>query len=161
MEKNVAEYIYLNLDRVVDITPDMNIKLNRLFSVWNAQNIDVDIFRRHFGMSENAGVFTILAFMTEHMADKSYTDFGKESNLADYVYYRFGQIADLTPEREKELNELFVAWNAKKRDVSEFKFDFALGENAGLNKILPFMVKHASDSIYTSFGLEESIVKGK
>ena len=161
MENNLADYIYSNYDRIADITEERAKSLDKLLRVWNAQNIDVDRFKNHFGMAENAGFLTILSFMTEHMTDRRYTDYGKESNLADYICHRFEQIADLNEQRMLELNELFEAWNAKKRDVSEFKFYFDLGEDASIYTILPFMVKHAADSEYTSFGLEETIVKGK
>ena len=157
MENSLAKYIYENFDRIADINEERQRELKSLFRVWNAENIDVDQFRRHFGISQEAGIFTILPFMVEHMSDSAYTRFGREGNLANYIYSSLDRVIDINEERSIELNELFSKWNASQLCVDDVRAYFGLNREAGLYDILPLMVQHA-DSICLDQG---ETVKGK
>lgn len=78
--KSLADYIYDSLFRFVDITQDMERKLNTLFNLWGARDISVDDFKTRFNFPKDADVSMLLDFMTEYGTDPKYTNFGKEEN---------------------------------------------------------------------------------
>jgi len=72
--ESLADYLMRNLDRMVNITTQMEYSLNRLFDIWNAREITVDEFREKYGMPSDAGVFTIIPFMTKNANNPDYID---------------------------------------------------------------------------------------
>ncbi len=70
MGRSLANYIYISLDRMVDITPAMEAKLNRLFDIWDAKNISVEEFRAQNGFAEDASVYSLIPYMTEYAQDR-------------------------------------------------------------------------------------------
>ena len=72
--ESLADYLMRNLDRMVNITTQMEYSLNRLFDIWNAREITVDEFREKYDMPSDAGVFTIIPFMTKNANNPDYID---------------------------------------------------------------------------------------
>ena len=84
--ENLADYLFRNLDRMVNITDHMNQSLNRLFEIWDARNISVEEFRDRYGMPSDAGVFTILSFMTRNANNPDYVNVNEEES--PYTFFR-------------------------------------------------------------------------
>ena len=84
--ESLADYLFRNLDRMVDITPHMEKSLNRLFDIWNARDIDVVSFREQYDMPQDAGVFTILPFMTRNANNPEYVSVNNEES--PYTFFR-------------------------------------------------------------------------
>jgi hypothetical protein len=76
--ESLADYLDRNLDRMMEITPQMRRSLNRLFEIWNARNITVDDFRCKYGMASDDGVFTIIPFMTANANNPEYINISEE-----------------------------------------------------------------------------------
>lgn len=74
----LAVYLRRNLDRMVEVTPHMEQSLNRLFEIWNANDITVEEFREKYGMPNDAGVFTIIPFMTRNANNPDYIKVNEE-----------------------------------------------------------------------------------
>ena len=70
--ESLANYLMRNLDRMVDITPHMQQSLNRLFEIWSAYDITVKDFKEIYDLPEDAGVFTIIPFMTKNANNPVY-----------------------------------------------------------------------------------------
>jgi len=83
--ESLADYLIRNLDRMVDITPHMEQSLNRSFEIWNARNIDVNDFREKYGMPSDAGVFTIIPFMTRNANNPDYVNVNEEET--SYTFF--------------------------------------------------------------------------
>ena len=87
MGRSLANYIYLCLDRMVDITPEMEAKLNRLFDIWDAKSISVEDFRAQHGFEEDASVYYLIPYMTEHAAEKLHCYLEPKSYSIQILYF--------------------------------------------------------------------------
>ncbi|MBQ4030325.1 MAG: hypothetical protein II625_01110 [Bacilli bacterium] len=83
--ESLADYLSRNLDRMVDVTPHMQQSLNRLFEIWSAKDITVNDFREIYGLPEDAGVFTIIPFMTKNANNPAYVTVNE--NETPYTFF--------------------------------------------------------------------------
>lgn len=83
--ESLASYLRRNLDRMVEVTFQMEQSLNRLFEIWNANDITVEEFREKYGMPSDAGVFTIIPFMTRNANNPDYV--GVNEKETPYTFF--------------------------------------------------------------------------
>ena len=82
MYNSLSNYLFRSLDRMVDITPYMEMNLKDLFKVWNADNIDINDFRCKYGFPTDSGVFMILPFMIENIGNQENAYYSEEANIS-------------------------------------------------------------------------------
>ncbi len=82
---SLADYLMSNLEQMVEITPHMEKSLNRLFEIWKANDITVEEFREKYSLPNDAGVFTILPFMTRNANNPDFININEEET--SYTFF--------------------------------------------------------------------------
>ena len=120
MERNLADYIYTNLDRIADITPDIEKRLNVLFDAWNAREITVQEFREQNGFNETTGIYSFIPYMTEYLVDRMQDKVQANSMNKQNLYFLENILYNLNCINQLMINEKVI--------IESYR-DLVVGEN--------------------------------